>query len=106
MNTRQTATQIARRLPDLRKRDVQDVLDVLTELWRAELAKPDGEIHLTGLGKLYVEAHTLRSTGVIRQMLIQKRGTNAPATIQRRVIRFRPYEALRALMKEEKANHE
>lgn len=58
MNTRQTATQIARRLPDLRKRDVQEVLDLLTELWREELAKPNGEIHISGLGTLYVETHT------------------------------------------------
>ncbi len=106
MNTRQMVAQITRRLPDLHKRDVQDVLDVLAELWRAELAKPDGEIHLTGLGKLYVETHALRSTGVVRQTLIQKYGGSAPAMIQRRVIRFRPYDRLRALMKEEKANHE
>jgi nucleoid DNA-binding protein len=105
MNTRQTVTRIGHRLPDLRKRDIQNVLDVLTELWRAELATPDGEIHLTGLGKLYVETHALRSTGVVRQALIQKYGGSAPVMIQRRVVRFRPYEALRTLMKEE-GNHE
>src|SRR5947207_14594501 len=102
MNSRQMVAQITRRLPDLRKQDVQDVLDVLAELWRGELARPDGEIHLTGLGKLYVETHALRSTGIVRQMLIQKYGANAPTLIERRVVRFRPYVALRVLMKQER----
>jgi len=106
MNTHQIAAQIARRLPDLRKRDVQDVLEILTELWHVELAKPDGEIHISGLGTLYVETHRVRCTGVIRQTLRAKYGANAPTTLERRSIRFRPYEALRNAIKEEHNNHE
>ncbi len=101
MNTHQTAVQIARRLPVWHRRDVQEVLDILTELWREELAKPDGEIHIAGLGTLYVETHPLRTTGVIRATLQQKYGTAAPTTLQRRSIRFRPYEALRNAVKHE-----
>jgi len=106
MNTHQTATYIARRLPDLRKRDVQDVLEILTELWQVELAKPDGEIHISGLGTLYVETHRVRCTGVIRQTLQAKYGANAPTTLERRSIRFRPYQALRQAIKEEKNDDE
>jgi hypothetical protein len=95
MNTHQTAVQIARRLPAWHRRGVQEVLDVLTELWRDELAQPDGEIHITDLGTLYVETHAMRVTGVVRESLQQKYGSAAPETLPRRVIRFRPYEALR-----------
>ncbi len=106
MNTRQTVAEITRRLPDLRKRDVQEVFDVLVELWRAELARSDGAVHITGLGTLYVEVHPVRANGVVRQVLFRKYGLKAPVTLQRRSIRFRPYEALRRVMKEEKSNDE
>jgi nucleoid DNA-binding protein len=96
MNSRQTASEIVRRLPYLRRRDVQDVLEVLTELWGAELAKPDGQILITGLGKLYVEVHPLRTTGIVREQLRDKLGKEAPEYIQRRSIRFRPSDKLRA----------
>jgi nucleoid DNA-binding protein len=106
MNTRQTVAEIARRLPDLRRRDVVEMFEVLAELWRVELAKPDGEIHIAGLGRLYVETHDLKATGVIRQRLIEKLGKNAPQMVQRRVIRFRPSEVLHAAMKQEVKPHE
>lgn len=106
MNTRQTVAEIARRLPDLRRRDVVEMIEVLAELWRSELAKPNGEIHIAGLGRLYVEAHDLKATGVIRQRLIEKYGKNAPQTVQRRVIRFRPSEALHVAMKQEMGKDE
>ncbi len=101
MNTRETVVEIARRLPDLRRRDVLEMFEVLAELWRDELAKSDGEIHIAGLGRLYVETHDLKATGVIRQRLIEKYGKDAPQTVQRRMIRFRPSEALHAAMKQE-----
>ncbi len=106
MNTRETIAEIARRLPALRKRDVVEVLSVLIELWHDELSKPDGNIHITGLGRLYVEMHLLKATGMIRQRLIEKYGEVAPQTVQRRVIRFRPSEALYAAMKQEVNPHE
>ncbi len=101
MNTQQMVNQIARRLPKFRKWEVQEVIDVLLEVWRQELAQPDGELHLRGLGKLYVEIHPLRANGVTRQALLRKYGSKAPEHIARRTIRFRPYDALRAVMHEE-----
>ncbi|MCC6976516.1 MAG: hypothetical protein IT322_21105 [Anaerolineae bacterium] len=106
MNTRQTAAEIARRLPALQRREVLEMCEVLAEVWGRELAKPDGKIHIAGLGKLYVETHHLKATGMIRQRLEEKFGKDAPQTIQRRVIRFRPFEALRAAMKPEMNHHE
>ena len=106
MNTRQTVAEIARRLPDLHRRDVVEMFEVLAELWRAELAKPDGEIHIAGLGRLYVERHDLKATGVIRQRLVEKFGKDAPQTVQRWVIRFRPSEVLHIAMKQEVEPHE
>jgi hypothetical protein len=106
MNTRQTVIAIARRLPDLRRHEVQEVIDLLIELWRAELLKPDGEIHITGLGRLYVETHDLRATGAIRQRLIARLGRNAPQVLQRRVIRFRMAKPFHMALKQEQKRHE
>jgi nucleoid DNA-binding protein len=106
MNTRQTVAEIARRLPHLRRRDVVEMFEVLAEVWRVELVKPDGEIHIGGLGRLYVETHDLKATGVIRQHLLEKFGKNAPPTVQRRVIRFRPSEMLHTAMKQEAEQNE
>ena len=101
MNTRQMVSETARRLPNLRKREVQEVVEVLLELWHRELVQPAGEIHLRGLGTLYVEIHPLRANGVTRQALIRRYGKNAPPLLSRRTIRFRAYDALRAAMREE-----
>ena len=101
MNTKQMVSQITRRLPDLNKREVQAVVDVLLELWHAELTTADGEVRLRGLGTLYVENHPLRAKGVTRQALIRKYGQAAPEVVVRRAIRFRPYDVLREAMREE-----
>ncbi|MBX3063302.1 MAG: HU family DNA-binding protein [Anaerolineae bacterium] len=99
MNTQETISEIARRLPFLHRRDVRDVIEVLVELWQAELTKPDGQVRLTGLGKLYVETHTLKASGIIRQKLLEKHGRAAPRTILRRVLRFSPSDKLLIAMK-------
>jgi nucleoid DNA-binding protein len=99
-------TEIARRLPALHQRDVQEVLDVLLELWRIELARADGEIRLRGLGTLHVEVHPLRASGITRQALLRRYGQNAPSLVPRRTIRFRPYDALRQAVREEAEDHE
>ena len=101
MNTQQMVNQIARRLPKFRKWEVQEVIDVLLEVWCQELAQPTGELHLRGLGKLYVEIHPLRANGVTRQALLRKYGAKAPESIVRRTIRFRPYDALREAIRQE-----
>jgi nucleoid DNA-binding protein len=106
MNTRQTVTEIARRLPDLHRHEVQEVISLLIDLWRAELLKADGQIHLAGLGRLYVETHDLKATGAIRQRLIIRFGKNAPQVVRRRVIRFRMSKPFQAALKQEQKRHE
>lgn len=97
MNSNQTATAVARRLRNLKKRDVRDVLAILTEVWREELLKPDGYIHIDGLGKLYIEQQQLRSAGFIQAQLEVKHGV-VPTTIPRYYFRFRPADSLRAAL--------
>jgi len=53
-----------------------------------------------------VETHRVRCTGIIRQTLQAKYGANAPTSLERRSIRFRPYQALRQAIKEEKEDDE
>jgi hypothetical protein len=89
-------TMIAKRLPYLRRRDVKEVIAVMLELWNDELLRPHGEIQFNGIGRLYVETHPLRATGIVRQHLRQKWGANAPQTVTRLVVRFRASHILRA----------
>jgi len=98
---RQMIIQTAQRLPNLRQRDIQEVLAVLIDLWNAELSTPEGRIHLSNLGRLYVETHTLQATGIVRERLLKKFGGATPIFIQRRIVRFRPCNALRMSMKGE-----
>ena len=46
MNTPHSVSEIARRLPERTTREVQDVIDVLLELWQTELLKPDLEVRI------------------------------------------------------------
>lgn len=96
MNNSELSAEIARRLPKFSRRDIGDVLDVLTELCYAELRKYDGEIHLTGIGKLYTETHLVKVGGVMRAVLRKKHGKFAPETLLRQTVRFRAADALRA----------
>ncbi len=90
MNYRQTITEISKRLPRLKWRDVAEVLDVMAELWLAELAQPGGTVTVADLGKLVVEVQTLRSAGAVRRRLQQRHGAGVPETFQRIYVRFRP----------------
>lgn len=90
MNHRQTITEISKRLPRLKRRDVAEVLEVMAELWLAELAQPGRTVTVADLGKLVVEVQTLRSAGAVRQRLQQRHDTRAPETFQRIYVRFRP----------------
>ena len=100
MNHRQLVSAVARRFPDLTQREIVDVLDVLVEVWRAELAQPSGEVVVRDFGKLTVEVQHIRASGVIRARL----GSAAPDRLTRLYFRFRPTPGLRAdiehLMKE------
>jgi nucleoid DNA-binding protein len=79
MNHRQTVTEITKRLPRLKRRDVAEVLEVMTELWLEELAQPGQTVTVADLGKLLVEVQTFRSGGAVGRR-----------TVKRVYVRFRP----------------
>ncbi len=79
MNHRQTVTEITKRLPRLKRRDVAEVLEVMTELWLEELAQPGQTVTVADLGKLLVEVQTFRSGGAVGRH-----------TVKRVYVRFRP----------------
>ncbi len=79
MNHRQTIAEISKRLPRLKRRDVAEVLEVMTELWLEELAQPGQIVTVADLGKLAVEVQTVRSGGAVGRR-----------TLRRVYVRFRP----------------
>ena len=90
MNHRQTIAEISKRLPRLKRRDVAEVLEVMTELWLDELAQPGQTVTVADLGKLVVEVQNFHSGGTVQQRLQQKYGAKAPKTLKRIYVRFRP----------------
>ena len=91
MNHRVVIKQVARRFPDLTQRQIEDVLAVLVEVWRTELAQPDGEIVIRDFGKLAVEVQWMRNSGAVHQQM----GSSAPDRLVRLYFRFRPMSSLR-----------
>jgi len=79
MNHRQTITEISKRLPRLKRRDVAEVLEIMTELWLEELVQPGRTVTVGYLGKLAVEVQTVRSGGAVGRR-----------TLKRMYVRFRP----------------
>jgi len=92
MNHRQLVSTVARHFPDLTQRQIADVLDVLVEVWRAELAQPGGEIVFRDFGKLTVDVQHIRNAGAVRTQM----GSTAPDRLTRLYFRFRPTPGLRA----------
>jgi len=79
MNHHQTVTEISKRLPRLKRRDVAEVLEVMAELWLEELAQPGQTVTVADLGKLAVEVQSFRSGGAVGRR-----------TVKRVYVRFRP----------------
>jgi len=75
----QTVTEISKRLPRLKRRDVAEVLAIMTELWLEELKQPGQTVMVADLGKLSVEVQSFRSGGAVGQR-----------TVKRVYVRFRP----------------
>jgi nucleoid DNA-binding protein len=98
MNTHELVSEIAQRMPYLRRADVQEVMDFLIERLQVELTKPHGQVRLTGVGKLYVETHTLRASGIIRKQLAARDG-QIPTLLVRHVYRFTPSQGLLEALK-------
>jgi len=79
MNHRQTITEISKRLPRLKRRDVAEVLEVMAELWLEALAQHGQTVTVADLGKLLVEVQHFRSGGAVGRR-----------TVKRVYVRFRP----------------
>lgn len=72
MNHRQITTEISKRLPRLKRRDVAEVLEIMTELWLEELVQPGQTVTIADLGKLTVEVQTVRSGGAVGQRILKR----------------------------------
>ena len=72
MNHRQTISEISKRLPRLKRRDVAEVLEIMTELWLEELAQPGQTVTVADLGKLTVEVQTVRSGGAVGRRILKQ----------------------------------
>jgi len=88
---RELVATVARRFPDLTQRQIEDVIEVMVEVWRAELAQPDGEIVIRDFGKLTIEVQHMRNEGAVRAQM----GSAAPDRLTRLYFRFRPTPGLR-----------
>jgi len=96
MNHQQMVREIAMRLPYLKRRDVAEVLEVMAELWIAELAQPGATITVADLGKVLVEVQNFRSGGAVQRRMQAQQGSAAPKTLKRIYVRFRPTGKFRA----------
>jgi hypothetical protein len=94
VNYNQTVAVVARKLRQRTRREVREVLDVLLEVWREELLRPDGYIRIDALGKLYVEQQTMRVPGAVRRALAEQQRP-VPPLLTRYYFRFHPSESLR-----------
>jgi hypothetical protein len=100
MSYRKTITEIARRLPHRTQRDVAEVLEVLRDLWLADLVQPCKTVALFDLGTLSIEVQEMQTAGAVRQAMQDKFGSNYPDLIQRIYGRFRPSAVLRRALGE------
>jgi nucleoid DNA-binding protein len=89
---RQLVSAVASRFPDLTQRQIEEVLEVLVELWRRELEQPGGEIIIRDFGKLTVDVQQMRNAGAVRAQM----GSQAPEYLARLYFRFRPAPEVRA----------
>lgn len=96
MNHRQVIQAVAKRFPDLTQHQIEDVLDVLSQVWTEALAQPNGEVTLRNFGKWMVEVQQLRNSGVIRARM----GVESPEQLKRLYFRFRPSLNVRALVEQ------
>jgi len=100
MSYRKTIAEIARRLPHRSQREVAEVLDVLRDLWLADLVQPCKTVALFDLGTLSIEVQELQTAGAVRQTLQDKWGDEYPDLIQRIYGRFRPSTVLRRALED------
>jgi len=56
--------EVARRLPHQKRRDVSEVIEVVTEVWFEELAS-GGEVSLPDIGRLSIEVQDMAAGGAL-----------------------------------------
>jgi len=92
VNHREVIREVAGRFPNLTQHQIAEVLEVLVEVWRDELAQPGGEVVIRDFGRLTVEVQRMRNSGAVRTQM----GSAAPDHLTRLYFRFRPTPGLRA----------
>ena len=93
MYHRDVIAKIARRLPHQTRRDVAEVVEVLTEVWSEELVN-GGEIIVPDIGRLRIEVQDIKAGGALIQH----------GQLRRIYGRFRPTPSLKKRIEE--VNHE
>lgn len=86
---REVIAEVARRLPHRTQRDVVGVVEVLTEVWLAELVN-GRSIILPDIGRLSIEVQDMRAGGALNQH----------GRLRRVYGRFRPTVALKEAIQE------
>jgi nucleoid DNA-binding protein len=86
---RDVIARIARRLPHRTRRDVAEVIDVLTEVWSKELMKGQ-EIIVPDIGRLSIEVQDMKAGGALDKY----------GRLRRVYGRFRPTESLKERLQE------
>ncbi len=86
---RDVIARIARRLPHRTRRDVAEVIEVLTEVWSKELVKGQ-EIIVPDIGRLSIEVQDMKAGGALDKY----------GRLRRVYGRFRPTESLKERLQE------
>ena len=89
MHHDETVAAVARKLYRFSKKDVAEVLEVLTEIWQAHLLQPNAVIHIKGLGKLRIDEQHI-ATNIAVKRLLEKQQKDVPDTLTRYYFRFYP----------------
>lgn len=58
--------EVARRLPHRTRRDVDEIIDVLTEIWARELQRQE-VICIPKIGRLSIEIQDMKAGGILSQ---------------------------------------
>ena len=87
MKQRELVSEIARRMPFTTRSQVEEVIEVQTELWAEELTS-GSEVIIPDIGRLSLEVQRMKRGGVMH-----KRGTSS--RLYRVYGRFRPAPILR-----------
>lgn len=89
MYHRDVIAKVARRLPHQTRRDVNEVIEVLTEVWSEELIN-GGDVVLPDIGRLSIEVQDMTAGGALAEH----------GRLRRMYGRFRPTPQLKKRIRE------